>query len=453
MPLVFGVMLSFLLFKSTNHSCSVDSSQETSTSLSTDSSAAADSDWTKKGTTANKTAESVFKAFVNSGTSGAFSAGVVGWVNSEGGFAMIGRAEGHYGNDLKTNSIAYGVRPTGLSYYTTEAGGGIFQFTPFTKYAPLGSPDWEDADKMIAFVIKAVATGDWTASMDLTGKNHSFEEAVKLTDPQEAALTWQAYERGSVAHINQAQKKADAQKAYELFGGSSYQYDDTKFKKVFGKNSDKSLTGNTSSTETTKDNCSGSNSGGSGAWSEDKTGKVSYGAFNAWKPSDLPEDLKQYALDPKSLDMGYKDSKNWSQIAWSGGQCTDLSASLMYHLWEKEGKHPSQKKGNGSEVVANWISAFGGRADSPKAGAVFSETPASAGGLAGHTGVVSHVFSNGDILVVEQNYSKLSGEDGGFGKYTWSYRYVPKAQQDKGVSFYSPAQAGYKLSNKAKAMK
>lgn len=207
-----------------------------STPTSTDSSQASDSDWTQPGTTANKTAEKVFMAFVNSGTSGAFAAGVVGWVNSEGGFAMIGRAEGHYGNDIRTNSIAYGVKPIGLSYYTHEAGGGIFQFTPFTKYAPLGSPDWEDADKMISFVMKEMSRGDWNAAMDLTGKNHSFESAVKLTDPQEATLTWQAYERGNVAYINQAQKKADALKAYQVFNGDKYQYDEMKFRNTFGQN-------------------------------------------------------------------------------------------------------------------------------------------------------------------------------------------------------------------------
>lgn len=258
----------FLLFlvssASEETSCAVDSDVSVSTAISTNSSLASDSDWTKKGTTAYQNAEKVFKAFVNHGTTGAFAAGVVGWVNSEGGFAMIGRAEGHYGNDIKTNSIAYGVRPTGLAYYTTEAGGGIFQFTPFTKYAPLGSPDWENADKMIAFVIKQVASGDWNASMDLTGKHHSFADAVKLTNPQEATLTWQSYERGNVAYIKQDQKKADAQKAYDLFDGGKYHYDDAKFQATFGKEGDSSKvnTLSTSSNDSELDDCSGLNSDG-----------------------------------------------------------------------------------------------------------------------------------------------------------------------------------------------
>lgn len=206
----------------------------TSSAVSTDSSFASDSDWTKEGTTAYQTAKRVFDAWVSKGLSGASAAGIVGWVNSEGGFSMIGRAEGHYGNTLAENSIAYGVVPLKMSWYTHEGGGGIYQITPYTKYAPLGDPKWEDADAMNAYVARQILGGDWNASMDLTGGNHTFEQMAQMTNPQEATLVWQAYERGSVDHINQAQKKADAQRAYELFNGSSYSFDRNKFKSYFG---------------------------------------------------------------------------------------------------------------------------------------------------------------------------------------------------------------------------
>ncbi|MEY8700957.1 phage tail tip lysozyme [Streptococcus ferus] len=313
MPFLFFMFLLFLVAGGglEDGSCSVVGSSETSTSVQTDSSAAADSDWTKPGTTAYKTAEKVFKAFVNHGTSGAFASGIVGWVNSEGGFAMIGRAEGHYGNDLKTNSIAYGVVPSGLAYYTTAAGGGIFQFTPYTKYAPLGSPDWEDADKMIAFVIKAVASGDWNASMDLTGKSHSFQEAVKLTDPQEATLTWQAYERGSVAHINQAQKKADAQKAYEVFNGAKYKYDEAKFKKAFGQSSD-----NISTTDSASDSASSQGCGGSDS---NSVGNGDY-AHIFDEPYQV---LQPYGFTPWSMGAGA------ALYASSGGKHTGVDVATL----------------------------------------------------------------------------------------------------------------------------
>ena len=452
--------------------CDVNKDEDNQTSSSessdvkTSSSDALANDPFTKGTQANQTAEKVFKAFVDRGVTGSFAAGVIGWVNSEGGFTMIGRAEGHYGNDLKTNSIAYGAVPSGLAYYTTAAGGGIFQFTPYTKYAPLGSPDWENADKMIAFVIKAVASGDWNASMDLTGKNHSFQEAVKITDPQEATLTWQAYERGSVAYINQAQKKTDAQKAYEVFQGEKYKYDDAKFKKAFGSASagtdsdsdNKSSNKNDSSSNSkadddceSEDEKNSNNAGGTADWNK-KGGAVSFRNGNAWRADELPNELKKYAIDPKSLGMGYRDKSNWSAIAYSGGQCTDLSASLMFNLWVKDNQHPTQTLGNGSAVVSNWVAKFGGKESEPSSGAVFSQTPASAGGSAGHTGIVSHVFENGDILVIEQNYSDLSGENKGFGSYTWNYRYISQSELSGNYSFYSPSQAGYKLADNAKSI-
>ncbi len=228
----FIVVIITTIFSSSQGDCQV--TPELSTQFVTSSDSASQTDWTKKGSIANITAGKVFDAWVTKGLSGASAAGIVGWVNSEDGFAMIGRAEGHYGNDLRTNSIAFGVKPVGLSYYTTEAGGGIYQFTPYTKYAPLGDPKWEDADAMNAFVAKAILVGDWNASMDLTGGNHTFKQMAQMTDPKQATLVWQAYERGSTAHINPFQKQADAQKAYELFDGAKYSYNEATFHKSFG---------------------------------------------------------------------------------------------------------------------------------------------------------------------------------------------------------------------------
>ncbi|MGX9845627.1 CHAP domain-containing protein [Streptococcus iniae] len=446
--IISTIILSFLFFifftlSSESSDCNI-SSTETSSIAVTSSSSASDSDWTKEGTSAYKNAKGVFDAFVHLGTSGAFASSVVGWTNSEGGFAMIGRAEGHYGNDLKTNSIAYGVRPIGLAYYTTEAGGGIYQFTPYTKYAPLGSPDWENAEKMTRFVLKSIANGDWNASMDLSGKNHSLEEAVQLTNPDEAVLTWQAYERGSVAHINQEQKKSDARKAYDLFKGEKYSYNASLFKKSLGKGASSTLPTDVDLSESLSECDNDSSSSTS-----DKSGKVNYTSYNAWKPDQLPDDLKKYAIDPKSLGMSYRTSKGWNAIASTGGQCTDLSASLMYALWEKGGQHPTQRMGNGNMVVSNWVSAFGGHSDrEPSSGSVFSASGTSG---AGHTGVVSHVFENGDILIVEQNFSTYSGDNGGFGQYSWNYRYVTTKEFTKEeYSFYNPSKVGYQLSKEFK---
>ncbi|MGT2807598.1 CHAP domain-containing protein [Streptococcus iniae] len=446
MLLVFPFLLVAILTASSSGEENCQVTPEVSSQLVTKSDSASQSDWTLKGTVANKTAERVFTSWTSKGLSGGSASGITGWVNSEGGFSMIGRAEGHYGNDLQSNSIAFGVKPLGFSYYTTEAGGGIYQFTPFTKYAPLGDPKWEDADAMNEFVAKAILSGDWNASMDLTGGNHTFQQMAQMTDPKQATLVWQAYERGSVAHINQSQKQADAQKAYDMFNGSRYQYDEKKFQQSFGISSKSSSDTNSSKIVSL---CSGSNS--KGLFGKDKTGKVNYTSYNAWKPNELPVDLRKYALDPKSLGLSYRTPQGWNAIASTGGQCTDLSASLMYALWNKGGQHPTQRMGNGNMVVSNWVSSFGGTSDKkPSSGAVFSSSGSSS---AGHTGVVSHVFENGDILIVEQNFASYSGDNGGFGQYSWNYRYVTTIELGKeNYSFYNPSKAGYSLSKEVKTV-
>lgn len=453
MLIVFPFLLVLLIISSTNKREDCQVTPEVSTQVATTSDNASNSDWTKKGSVANKTAEKVFNAWVSKGLSGASASGIVGWTNSEGGFAMIGRAEGHYGNDLKSNSIAFNVRPTGLSYYTTEAGGGIYQFTPFTKYAPLGDPKWEDADAMNAFVMKSIKGGDWNKTMDLSGGNHSFEEMAQMTDPKEATLVWNAYERGNIAYINKAQKSADGQKAYDMFNGSKYKYDAEKFSKSFGGGSKTSSSDKSDliSDSTVLSLCDSASDAVQGLFGKDKSGKVKYTSYNAWKPDQLPSDLKKYALDPKSVGLSYRKSSGWNAIASTGGQCTDLSASLMYGLWLKGGVHPTQRMGNGNMVVSNWVSAFGGSFDrKPSSGAVFSCSGSSG---AGHTGVVSHVFENGDMLIVEQNFSTYSGDNGGFGQYSWNYRYVSIMELGKdGYTFYNPSKVGYKLSDKVKTV-
>lgn len=200
--------------------------------------------------------------------------------------------------------------------------------------------------------------------------------------------------------------------------------------------------GDTSSGEDTTSN------GGTGEWSKDKTGKVNYRQFNSWKAKDLPSDLKPYAVNPESVGMTFNDTKGWQVKAYSFGQCTDFSASFMYALWEKGGQHPRMASGNGSEVAGNWAVSFGGKITSePSAGAVFS----TGDGSYGHTGVVSHVFENGDTLIVEQNFLGYSGDFSNLPK-TWNYRYVPKSQiESENWRYYSPKKAGYKIVSNAKS--
>ena len=415
-------------------------------------------DWLTEGTQAYKNAKEAFDLWTSKGLSGEAAAGIIGWTNTEGGWQVVGRAEGHYADIVEENSLKFGIVPlVGAGYPTgktgkAEGGGGIYQFTPYSKFADLKDEKWENAREMNEFVAKAIAGGDWNASMDMTGGNHSFEDMAKETDPEKATLMWQAYERGAPGAIKQDEKKSDAKKANEVFNKAKVKFDASKFNENFGKGKSGGKKDGKSSDSQVVRKCQDSHSGGTG-WAAHKTGKVNYKEPAMWKHDKLPDDLKEYALNPESVGLKYKDSASWELLCYSYGQCTDLTANLMYRLWEKDGKHSLKNtRGNGFEVVDMLVVAFGGSADSePRAGAAFST-----GAGEQHTGVVSHVFENGDILIVEQNVAGFSG-DGNHETRTWSYRYITKDHYSgnggyTAWKFYDPEKRGYKLSGDAKAM-
>lgn len=173
----------------------------------------------KTGGIAKKHAGQVFKSWVNLGFSGLDAAGIVGWVNTEGGFSILDRAEGHNGGDEKTNGIAYGVTPSPVGGGYSVGGAGIYQFTPYTKFAEKGDKKWLSADAQNKFVLKSLKANDWNPAMDLSGKNRSFKEWLKSDNISDAVLGWNGYERGNA---NKDTKIADAKWAYKTYHGSEY---------------------------------------------------------------------------------------------------------------------------------------------------------------------------------------------------------------------------------------
>lgn len=199
-----------------------------------------------------------------------------------------------------------------------------------------------------------------------------------------------------------------------------------------------------------------SSKGGSGWQAKGGVYSGNNGAFQAWKHDNLPDELKPYALDPASLGMKYGESTGW--VIGAGNyiqagitdQCTTLSSALIGLLWEKDGSTIGMGaglSGNGDELVGQMCSTLGVESRiEPISGDLVST------GTYNHTQVVSHVFENGDILVLEQNIRGYSGENNGE-SYSWSYQYVPKAkyEQDK-YRFSSPEAKGYKINSKAKSL-
>lgn len=205
-----------------------------------------------------------------------------------------------------------------------------------------------------------------------------------------------------------------------------------------------------------KDKKSSVKYGGTGWQSKGGVFSGATGFTQSWRYDSLPDELKQYAIDPRSLGMKYGESTGWNIGAANyisagyADQCTALSSALMGVLWEKDGTplgRNSGLSGNGNELVDQMCAFMG----------VESRTEPVSGDLVStktynHTQVVSHVFENGDILVVEQNIPGYSGELNGE-SYTWSYQYITKAKyKSVGSIFTSPESLGYKISAKAKSV-
>lgn len=226
-----------------------------------------------------------------------------------------------------------------------------------------------------------------------------------------------------------------------------------------------------SSTSDAYHDCVNESQGFGGTGWQKKGGKFSgaTGGFQGWKYNELPDELKQYAIDPRSLGMKFGSIEGWTTGAavYIGintcNQCTTLSAGLMGVLWEKDGQPLGTKHGMtgaGSQLVGQMVSALGVKQRStPISGDVFSYG-SSEGASDNHTGVVSHVFENDDILIIEQNIRGLSGASRtgnalttGVNDFEWSYRYIPKSEWKGYYRFTSPEGAGYKISSKAKSVK
>ena len=438
-------------------SCPPDTTgSNASTDGKTSSGAAADADWTTPGTTAYNNAKLVYDAFIATGMSGPAAANAVGWVNSEGSFDIVGRAEGHYSGDIKKDSIKYGAVPIPSGPGYAVGGGGIYQYTPYTDYAPLGDDKWEDAHAITEFAIKQLAGGDWNPDHDLTGKKMSFKEYAQ-TMSAEDVLAWNAYERGNPAYIKNERKIADAKKAIAAFGADKVPFDEAKFEAHYGKDAKKDDTTSSSDTSSTGNKCSRASTAAGGSPWGGKGGKTSYPGWSKWSFNQLPADLKPYAINPESVGMKYHAGQfggegGWHVSASEGNQCTDLTASLMYQLWEKDGKGPVQAWGNGGDVAANWAAKFGGSTKStPEAGDVFSVKDSNHDPVYGHTGVVSHVFEDGKMLVIEQNMPGVSGYLAG-DSFSWNYRIIEKSQWENNFVFYNPSSAGYTLKKTAKTL-
>lgn len=190
--------------------------------------------WLTPGTDEYAVAKEIFDTLVNEyGFSGAAACGVLGNIRGESGF-IPDRAQGagtlRFGMDSKNP-------PAGLD----GGGGGLFQFTPYTKFTnsdywgKIDSEGW-GVQNQIAFVWdsefgnRVVETYfAYNASAYGGGYNcRTVEEFLSTNDPSEAAQAFLAgYERAASAH---PERSDWAQEANAVFNKDNIPADESKWK-------------------------------------------------------------------------------------------------------------------------------------------------------------------------------------------------------------------------------
>lgn len=217
--LLAGVFVSDLVtyanFEGFKSNCTTEvsssDSNDKSTNIEGDSSGGS---WETEGTKAHGIAKNMWNFWKNKGFGGSAIAGVMGNVDHEGGFDITDRAEGHYGSTSKENGISEGNVPAVGAGYPVgasgkpEGGAGHYQFTPYSKFAPVGDEKWKSTEKQSDFVWNSeVKSASWLTKY------------INETSPETAAEHWSAWFERPASY--DTRKSASAKKAYQVFGGAN----------------------------------------------------------------------------------------------------------------------------------------------------------------------------------------------------------------------------------------
>lgn len=156
----------------------------------------------------------------------------------------------------------------------------------------------------------------------------------------------------------------------------------------------------------------------------------------------LPDSIAPYAIDPTKVGLLWSDEASWYLRCYDFANCTDFSSNMAARLWSKDGQPAENVMGNGGQVTSFWEKKGIPKVNVPSAGAVFSVEYGP--GLAGHTGIVSHVFEDGTILIIEQNVAGWSGAENGSPR-TWNWRILRPEEWQGKYTFTDFKAAGYTL--------
>ena len=368
---------------------------------------------TSKDETAN--AKHVAELLEKAGATGAGIAGYLGNAQHESGLNPAAIQS----NASFNSSTAMDSSVNGYAFGFNQWDGG--RRVNLIKYAKSVNKDWSDLDTQIDFALNH----DGSDSTILRKYLHSNASVAEIAEGLRAD-----WERGGAGTT--AVRQANAQYWYTTLNLSGVKGSDSI---ISGSNDSAGSNAISAADSQANNNCKTP-----GATSDvtDGTGSVSAKNGDAWAYNKLPADVAKFAYDVTKDGLSYGSSTGW--VNW-GGQCVHFSSSYFFKIWHSAKNMPKNvvMVDFGKNSASMWAKAMDGKTSStPKAGAI-SSVPGTPDNDAGHTFIVDHVFANGDILVVEQNYSPLSGDSVGK-KGTWNYRYISKATYQKdGYSFFAPS--------------
>lgn len=215
-------------------------------------------DWLTPGTDAYKVAQKLFDAFTKDhGTSGAFATGVISDIYGE-SHLIPDIAEGmqRFGMNSKTP-------PAGMASWDQGGGGGMFQFTPYTKYTNSkywkgrpGSDGWDPMNQVDAIwdmeignrAVEAFMTDAYTqGQFGRAVPFHSLDDWLSTDDPVKSNATSQmSLERGAKYD---AQREDWARQADKVFNSKHVKADPSKWNLGGGSNTMSPKSGSSSSSD------------------------------------------------------------------------------------------------------------------------------------------------------------------------------------------------------------
>lgn len=439
------------------HSCEVKSTQAASLKNTTSPAGAVVGDWQTPGTETYNVAKETFDTLTKEyGTSGAFASGVIANMINESGL-VPDRSQG-------PGMLRFGVTGTVPPAGSEGGGGGLFQFTPYTKFTNSSywseGPGWVTKSQIKFMFSTEIQGGMLDSYIPISASRYGItpyltktSDVLSTDDPRKAAQAFQlGYERPAAYH---AEREDTAAVVDSIFNKSHISADSSKWglhgsAVSPGDNTDVTAASSAKkSNNSESDECDKVESEGT-EWADyvGEHGLTIPNGQQEFSRSELPANLKQYAIDLEKLGIPFGQcSTGWTK--WTNtsdqflnGQCVALSKVAFHEIWKKDGQPGPVFNCNGKECAQAAASAYGGSVSkTPTKGAIVSQNSASQWG---HTFIVAHVFANGDIMTIEQNSGKTGASVGT--ACEWNFEIQTKAfwsDPSRDTQFYAPKGEGY----------